>query len=104
MVCFFTAEGSIHAVVQVARHFETDYSYRSLLIFDPSSRPFSVQELYSGTEPTPVEHIRELDCYRADGIRGAQIFSRNPVAINKWADDFCPAGNIQVNGCSLWFV
>ena|SRR6218665_3450082 len=87
LLCFLTAEGTISAVTNVARHFETDYAYHGLAIFDPSNRPLSVQSLYGAALPTPVGHLRECDSYRTDDLRGAQIFSRTPIALNKWTDD-----------------
>lgn len=92
-----SAEGTVEAVGQVTRHFEVNHAYSGgPSIFDPINRPPSVQELYFKAAPTPIEHIRECDCYRTDGLRGTHIFSRCPVAVNKWTDDYCMAGKVQV--------
>lgn len=95
LVCL-TAEGTVEAVSQVTRHFEVNHAFSGPSIFDPFNRPQSVQELYLKAAPTPIEHIRECDCYRTDGMRGAYIFSRCPVAVNKWTDDFGTPGKVQV--------
>lgn len=89
-------EGTVEAVSQVTRHFEVDHAFSGPSTFDPINRPRSVHKLYLKAAPTPIEHIRECDCYRTDGMRGAHLFSRCPVAVNKWTDDFCTPGKVQV--------